>query len=220
MPKSTPKAISDEMLDTASPLAIATALFDANDGDIIATTRAFESLVRSNNALFRRVAEPLIHNACHELVTTIMRVRRKQIWDATPRKPRTSSAPAKGDHGPRLKALARAGHRSLMEFVLPGGMLLGDARRHDVLKAADSYGKLSVNTGQKCHWLRAVAGTLPNDAAQVRKTLTDKTLRQLKAEAERVAATMWTSKPGTRTSPHAAASDRPVRRPSNSDVDA
>lgn len=147
---------------------------EESGGDLHRAVALFEGRVRARRELRDALMEPLIRSACYNAIRWVIRTQRAVIW----RSSQPSSSEAKG----KVITLARATREALMDFVLPGGRTLREARGQEVSQAAEFYRLQATNMGHKARWLHLIAESVPPDEKVV-TVLSEDRLRELKAEA-------------------------------------
>lgn len=147
---------------------------DAADGDVVKATEIMTARVLKDPTLYRPLMDPLVKNACYSAITAQCHSQRRTIWNA--------AQPSAEHQRNRVVALAGGTMNTLMDFPLPGGMKLADAKRDDVTAAADFYGKQSKDMGSKAKWLQLIAQHVPAKKT-VKQVLTDARLAELRQEA-------------------------------------
>lgn len=145
-------------------------------GDVQKATRALAAQVRSDDKLYRAVMDSLVDTACYDLVASVCRAQRRKIW-SPPAPPAGQS-----DDRARVVALGRGTVASLLDFPLPGGMKLRDAKRSDVVSAHEFYATQARDMDGKARWLRLIAQSVPEDR-RVGDVLTADRLESLQQEA-------------------------------------
>ncbi len=152
---------------------------DQANGDLVAATAIMEAAVHRSPRLRKDLTEPLIRDACYDAVRMVMRKQRHSVWNAPTSKPVDLKAQA--EHRQRVVHLASG---TLLMFPLPGGVLLRDADRDQVMEAAEFYGRQSRDMRVKERWLRLVAAKVP-EGRRVGVALTSAELETMQAEASR-----------------------------------
>lgn len=89
--------------------------------------------------------DPWLEKACYQAVSGVHRQNRSVIW--------TAPNYAKGGNGKRVIAHGK----SLLDFPLPGGMLLRDSKQKDLEAAAKLYEQRAQDESAKAAWLRRIA---------------------------------------------------------------
>lgn len=128
-----------------------------------------ESWARIDRALFDYLTKPWLSRACDEAVRGVTRNERAAIC-----RPWTAPNYTLGGNGHRVHTLAR----SLLDFPLPGGMRLRDARKDDLLGASKFYRTQAVDMAAKADWLESIAERVGRK--QVGNVFSDETLPPLK----------------------------------------
>lgn len=140
----------------------------AQSPDTRSAADLLESWARSDRELFDYLVKPWLTRACEEAVRTVTRSERAAIC-------RSWTAPnyTLGGNGHRVHTLGR----SLLDFPLPGGMRLRDARKDDLLGAVKFYRSQAVDMAAKASWLEAIAERVGRK--QVGNVFDDETLPPL-----------------------------------------
>lgn len=136
-----PKSEPEE--DTAYRAA-AKALEDAS-GDQGRAISILSDRVRRDTALKQAILDPLIEYACGNAIRKAIQDGRSKVWNAP-----TKAA----NDRQRLAVLAAS---NLMIFPLPGGKLLKDATKAELIDASGFYAKQSKDMAAKSRWLALVA---------------------------------------------------------------
>lgn len=102
-------------------------------------------LAGSNDQLYRELTSGYLAQACYDALSGQIRQERSVIFHAV--------QPSNEEQRGRIVNLAR----TLLDFPLPGGMKLRDARRSDLIAAADFYRKQANDMAHKARWLYAIA---------------------------------------------------------------
>lgn len=157
--------------DEPTPESVAREVLDLCGDDLPKATKMLEQRVRSNQSLWFALTDPLIHAACYDTLRGLVRQNRAIIW--------TAPNYDKGGNGDRVRHLASA---NLMMFPLPGGLLLKDATRVDVSRAAEFYHKQASDMHNKARWLSLIAQHVTEDKC-VGDVMTAERLRELQQEA-------------------------------------
>lgn len=147
--------------------------FLGEDGDVRAATTAFAAYARSNRKVRDTLTEPLIEDACYNLIRRQVRSERRAIW-LTPNYDEKQNAEG---------ALVHAA-RSLMDFRLPieGNPRLADASRDEIAAAVGFYETQAKDMAFKARWLTLVGQHVPAEKT-VGDVLNDDRLRELQREA-------------------------------------
>ena len=135
---------------------------------------SFKALVKSQPALFRAVAEPLVDDALYEMLHLIIRGHNGIVWNGE-RFP---------GGGPKLVTdTAAALLYSLLDgFIVMGIGPLGDLTKEQVQSAVEFYHKQSIDMEQKSKFLQLVADKMADDKT-VRQCIDEKTARALQRKA-------------------------------------
>lgn len=130
--------------------------------------KLLEDWAQKNNELMRYLTEPFLKQACYEAVRTECRDKREKIW--------TAPNYTKGGNGHRVMNHAV----SLMDFPLPNGKRLQDAKRSDLLEATEFYSKQAKNMQHKSNWLQRIAERVGRKT--VKNAFSEEELAKLKEE--------------------------------------
>lgn len=149
---------------------------EATGGDVVRATELMVARVMKDPTLYRPLMDPLVKSACYDAIARQCHQERRAIWHAKQPDP----AAQRGG----VVALAGGTANTLMDFPLPGGLRLADARRDDVTAAAEFYGKQSKDMGTKSKWLQLIAQHIPAKK-KVSQVLNDARLAELREEAIR-----------------------------------
>lgn len=152
-----------------------TALEKAN-GDVIAATELMVGWVKKDPTLYKPLMDPLVKDACYDVIRSACQRERRAIWQM--------KQPSAEDQRNRVVALAGGTANTLLDFPLPGGLRLRDAKRDDVTAAAEFYGRQSKDMGAKAKWLQLIAQHVPAKKT-VREVMSDARLAELREEATR-----------------------------------
>jgi len=155
---------------------IATEALEKAKGDVIKATAIMAKRVLDNDVLYHRLMDPLVQNACYDVVRGLIRKNRGQIYNMPQPTPERASL--------GVLSLATGLLATLLDFPLPGGKRLGDATRVEINGHVVFYETQSKDMRIKARWLKLVAGRLRRDDVTVAEVLSDKQLRRLKEEAE------------------------------------
>lgn len=164
---------------TISPRKVAVSTLAENGNDILAATSAMETKVNATPYLFKMLMRPLVRQACYDLLRSICRKERREIWTA----PKLT---AEGTQ-PTVKSLAIGTKNSLFNFPLPGGKRLGDALKCEVDEAATFYSLQANANAARARWLSAIAERMPASKT-VSSVFTERRLADLQATAKMEAA--------------------------------
>ena len=158
------------------------ALDDAREADSnaspesvqVSAARALKAWINANPDAAGPMLEPMIKDACYAAVSRINAEYRRAAWIGTAHLREAG-----------FKAHAR-GHSSasssLLDFPLPGGRLLRNATKAEVVDAADAYAASGKDALQKATFLRGVAARM-KDTGTVGATLKDADLLKIKGDA-------------------------------------
>jgi hypothetical protein len=132
---------------------------------------AARELLRSRAMKDAKVRDVLIGYAIDGLIRASIIRTRSMIW--TPPKPKNDIR--------TIVAVEMRINKSLLGFPLPGGKLLGEATKTEVLEAAQFYQSQGRDMMAKAAWLNAIAKAMGNSKF-VAKALDDERLAALKEE--------------------------------------
>jgi hypothetical protein len=118
--------------------------------DLASASGVLEEMTRANRELYDQIMEPHIGPACWRLIQQYAQRERKVIWYS----PNTDKAM----NGGRVKYLAAANARSLMEMTLPipGLPRLGDCSKDQVQRAMAYYQDHATDMGRKARFLEMI----------------------------------------------------------------
>lgn len=139
---------------------------------------ALETLVvkiSSDPRAYRQLMDPLLREACYSLIRGVCRKERRVVWNT----PQPDAATVKD----RIGAVAQGTVHTLMEFQLPGGPYMRDARKSDIEKAEAFYKNQSQDMGVKAIWFKLIKAKLPDDKKRVADVLTNADLVKLQTKA-------------------------------------
>jgi len=104
-----------------------------------------ERWAQRDPSLYNYITQPWLSRACYELVRKVQRSNRAAIW--------TAPNYTQGGNGQRVLNHAR----TLLDFPLPNGIKLRDAKKGDLEEAAWFYREQSEDMDSKAKWLAAIA---------------------------------------------------------------
>ncbi len=154
----------EENLDARS--AARDALRETNN--VVEAAKLLEQWASNNQELYRSITEPLLPKVCYEAVRTACHEDRRSVW--------TAPNYNKAGNGERVISHAH----SLLDFRLPGGTLLRDATKNELLAAAEFYRQQANDMNHKALWLSAIAAKVGR--RKVANAFTDSKLRELQQE--------------------------------------
>lgn len=146
-------------------IAARAALNETND--VAMAAKLLEVRAKKDPVLFRALTEPTLASICYDMVRGESQQQRRVAWTA----PNYDA----GGGGDRVLAHAE---KTLLDFRLPNGMLLRDAKRADLMAAAQFYRAQALDMAHKAAWLDRVAEAVGNKA--VGKALNADQLAQLR----------------------------------------
>ena len=115
------------------------------DGNVAEASKILEKTCRQNTEAWLSVTEPVLSSACYNAVRGICQEERRAIWYS----PNYSA----GGNGDRVVNHAK----SLMDWPLPGGMRLRDAKANDLIAAAEFYRKQAQQMFDVAGFLEKIA---------------------------------------------------------------
>ena len=136
-------------------------------GDVIAAAKILERKARADTDVWIAVTQTLIATACYDACRAVCRSERRQIW--------VQENYSKSGNGERVKS---HGHKTMLDWPLPGGMKLRDAKKADLVQASGFYQKQARSMESIARWLDAIAAQVGRKA--VGSVFTDEELRALK----------------------------------------
>jgi len=145
-------------------------------GDVQAATTELTNTIGSHPILYKTLMDPLLREACYNLIRGVCRANRRAIWHT----PQPSVSTAKQNVG----VLAKATRTSLLYYPLHGGLFLKDAFKADVLNTVHYNETQGKDMLVKARWLTLVAERLP-DNKKVGEVLTEKQLAALKTKVDK-----------------------------------
>ena len=158
--------------DTDIVSEAALACLEQAGGEQVKAAEFLKDRVEHDNKLKRALLDPLVSYACHQALGVQIRHHRDRVWNAPLAAPRPSQ---------REQMLLIAAS-NLMLFPLPGGKMLGDATREDVLAAASFYATQARDMAHKARWLKAVHDKMPAGKS-VAAVLTEDALATMQKES-------------------------------------
>lgn len=159
--------------DAPDILELAGALL-AEHGHLATAADALAIRVRSDPRLLDQLLERYLGVLCRQILGRIANSDRAIALGAKVGAPRAVP----------LNTIASELALGLMDtFRLPGGQLIGDARRADLSKAAMSYQVIAEDANVKRSWFSLIAKQLPDEITKVREAMTDAQLEKFKKSA-------------------------------------
>lgn len=107
---------------------------------------------KADPELMAALMAPYEFHAALEAVRSASRSVRATIW----------REPNRGKEAAEVMALASATAGWLLDFPLPGGLLLRHAGKEELTAAAGFYNRQARDMGHKARWLEKVAKAVPN----------------------------------------------------------
>lgn len=147
--------------------------------DVVQAADMMYEAVWTDDKLWKALTEPLLEQACVDACRGVIMDQRRKFPPAAKYDPHVND-----ESNDRAVSLIVAQTRELMEFPLPGGLRLGDARKAEVQKAADAYTKQAHTMGIRGTWLENIAAKLSDDQT-VEEKFTEKALAALFKRAEK-----------------------------------
>jgi len=132
----------------------------------------FSNYVRNNEGLYKEILNPFFEIACYELVRSIYRHFRADIWES-------SYAEQKPDKD-RLLTIVKGG---LLNFPLWNGQRLGGATREEVLESAVMYRTQADTMSWRARWLQSVGYKMKN-SQKVYDVFTEEQLHDLQEKTK------------------------------------
>lgn len=139
-----PSAVIAFKEDEPSVGVLANQAMADSGGDIKKAAANLERLAAANPPIWFALTENLLSRACYDAVRGVCRQSRRAIW--------TAPNYDKGGNSDRLKSFSV----SIMDWPLPGGMLLRNANKEDVLKAAGFYSTQAKSMSSVAAWLMLI----------------------------------------------------------------
>lgn len=156
--------------ERAAALSAAREELDRTAGNVVAAAEAFAARVRATPALYAALLDPLLDQACYQMLAQLNISARKRVW-----------RPPAGDPHQRGRLVNLS--RSLLDFPLPGGKRLTEATRGDLLSGSKFYAKLATDQGHKARWLSLVAKGVKRDQT-VGQVYDEASLRRLQTKSQ------------------------------------
>lgn len=128
--------------------------------------------------LYEAIMGPHELPACLSLIRANAAQQRKAVWDAPEKKAHAERASAAATS--RVNALSRSNTYGLLDFRLPGGLPLRDAKKADLLEAVKVYRQRADNMAHKARWLESIANQVGRK--RVANAFSEPQLEQLQAE--------------------------------------
>lgn len=125
--------------------AIARECLEAANGDVRTATIILLNRCDKDLQLYKTIAGPLMRTACYEEIRKVCRKDRRAIWHM----PQPTAQEQRG----RVIAL----NNTLMDFRLPDGTRLGDAKHSNIMAASEFYRKQGRDMTVKAVWLEMIA---------------------------------------------------------------
>lgn len=163
------KPSQDPHTDIVADAALAA--LEKSGGNQMEAAKALAARAKRVPEIKAALLEPLLEYACAQAVGVQIRRFRERVWN-----------PPEAPANDRSAALQLMAAEMLSNFPLPGGMMLGDATRADIAKAAHFYETQAKDMAHKGRWLQLVGQGLP-DGKRVRDVLSEDRLHELKNKA-------------------------------------
>ena len=131
---------------------------------------AMLEIMRNDTNVLSIMIEPHLGRIAMDAVSSSKRAQRKNIWASRPvesnkgkqtQETQAWSRPVEPDN--RVKYVAQANMRTLMDMRLPCGKRLGDAVKEDLSEAIISYRKLQKSNGEKADFYTKILGKVEGD---------------------------------------------------------
>lgn len=162
----------------SSVTAMATAELAAANNDVQAATLSMTQKVMGNPTLYHELMNPLVRNACYNVITNLCSQRRQIIWQ--------QPQPTAAQNRTAVSAAANGSRLSLFNFQIAGGKELGNAVWSEINKDIQSRGKRLKTESHELRWLTLVAKPMKNKPTKtVRQIFTLAKLQSLKAKANK-----------------------------------
>lgn len=136
------------MRDEPTLGSVAREALDDAKGNVLSATGIMTNRMMTDTALYRLLMFDVIRTACYAAVTAQARAERRVIWH--------SKQPTIEEQKGRVRDRSVGIIRTLMDFNLPGGVRLGDARREDILTAINNYTGYIGDMLIKRRWLELI----------------------------------------------------------------
>lgn len=146
-PPPPPKDVERDIVAEAALAALEQA-----GGEQVKAAEAMKACVERDAKLKKALLEPLVAYACHQAVGLQIRQHRDRVWNPPVR-------PAQPSQRDQMMSIVKA---NLLTFPLPGGKMLGDATREEVLAGATFYATQAKDMAHKARWLKAVHDGMGN----------------------------------------------------------
>lgn len=149
---------------------------DLANGIVTTACEALVARIIAEPRAYRMLMDPLVRNACYDLLRAICRQRRRSIWE--------SYQPSIESGRQRIIARAEGIKDTWYEFQLEGGMYLKDARKADLAHTREVWQKRATTMHINSKWLGYIEAKLPDDKKRVADVVSLATLTQLRKKAE------------------------------------
>ncbi len=140
----------------------------AETDNIVAAAKLLEQWAVTDQTLQFNLTEPYLPTACYEAIRRQSHREREIVW--------LPPNYTKGGNGQRILEYTK----SLLDFRLPNGMRLRDAKKADLIEARDFYSKQAANMQHKVRWLDSIIRQVGRKTAG--NAFTDMKLRELQLE--------------------------------------
>jgi hypothetical protein len=120
---------------------------EERDWNVEKATNYLVNKLRTDKKLFEMLILQMVRDACNRRVYFVHKNRRAAVVRFASRAD--------------TEALAEGLVKTFLDFPLLGGQKLGDAKREDVLAAADFFRKQSNDMGHKARWLELIGQSIP-----------------------------------------------------------
>jgi len=153
----------------------AKACLERAKGDWHSAARRMKRAVNADAKLKRLLLDPMIDAAIWQAIKLAGRNGRRQIM-----------AGVNPDNTNGLDLMAAAEReRHLLDFTLRNGLKLRDAKRPDVIEAADFYAVSASTQALRGRWLYAIGARLPDDEKAVGDVCTEEAACEMYDAAQR-----------------------------------
>ena len=146
---------------------LAKSFLEKSGGNTVEAVQQLERYALQDVDVSSALLSPLLRQACYDAIRAVCRKERRAIW--------TAPNYSKGGNGGRVHEHASR----LMDFILPNGIRLGEARRDEVMAATDFYRKQASDMSYKARWLEAIADKVEGKK-MVKSCLSESDLMKLK----------------------------------------
>lgn len=149
---------------------IARTHWESAEGDVKKARATAIAAVKANAPLSNEIVAEAVCRALDTFLEDKTRERRRTIISAAV------------DMRGGVIALANGLTASLLDFPLPGGLKLRDAKPDEVSPAIEYYEKMGADVTRKAKWLRLIVQSVPRDK-KIGSVITDERAQELFQEA-------------------------------------